>query len=78
MVFGGFIAMAHGLLGMAVRDERLMRRERVILFFIVFCRLAMMPRGVVVMLSGGGVVLRARETVGHEISCVVPLLDTKS
>ncbi|MGH9810330.1 MAG: hypothetical protein ACRD9W_24295, partial [Terriglobia bacterium] len=71
MIFGGLVAMAHGLLRMAVRDERLMRRKRVIFFFIVFCCLAMMPRSVLVMLRGGGVVLCARKDVGHETSCVV-------
>jgi hypothetical protein len=71
VVFGGLVAMTHGLLRMAVRDEGLMRRERVIFFFIVFRRLAMMPRGLLMVLRGGGVVLCARKDVGHGTSCVV-------
>jgi len=71
VVFGGLVAMTHGLLRMAVRDESLMRRERVIFFVIVFRRLAMMPRGLLVVLRGGGVVLCAREDVSHGTSCVV-------
>jgi len=71
VVFGGLVAMTHGLLRMAVRDEGLMRRERVIFFFIVLCCLAMMPRGVLVMLRCGCVVLCARKHVGHETSGVV-------
>jgi hypothetical protein len=33
--------------------------------------LAMMPRGLLVVLRGGGVVLCARKDVGHGTSCVV-------
>ena len=59
-IFGGLVAMTHRLLRVAVCDESLMRRERVIFFFIVFRRLAMMPRGLLVVFRGGGVVLCAR------------------
>jgi hypothetical protein len=76
VVFGGLVTMTHRLLRMAMRDEGLMRRERVSFFFIVFCRSAMMPRGVLVMLRCGGVVLRARKDVGHFTSFVFPLPDS--
>ena len=48
--------MAHGLLHVAMRDQRLVRRMRIILLGVVFGRLAMMHRRPFMMIGGGVVV----------------------
>jgi hypothetical protein len=49
VVFRGFRAVKDGLLSVAVRDQRLVRRVRVVLFIVVFRGLMMMSRRLLVM-----------------------------
>ncbi|MGH2448258.1 MAG: hypothetical protein ACRDFS_06610, partial [Chloroflexota bacterium] len=61
MIFRRFVPMPYSLLHVAVRDQRLMRGVREVLFGIVLRCLSMMYCGLLVMLSGGEVMLGARQ-----------------
>jgi hypothetical protein len=70
MVLGRFVAVAGGLLRVAVSDESLMCSVRVISLFIVLRRLAMMPRGLLVMIRRREMVLLACGHSRHDISLI--------
>jgi hypothetical protein len=70
MVLGGFIAVTCGLLRVAVSDEGLVCRVRVIFLFVVLRRLAMMPRGVLVMIRRREMVFLACEHSRHDIPLI--------
>jgi hypothetical protein len=61
VVFRRFIAMADSLLRVAMRDERLMRRMRIVLLGVVLRRTAVMQRCLLMVLRCGHVVFRAGE-----------------
>jgi hypothetical protein len=69
VVFRRFIAVAESLLRVTMRDERLMRRMRIVSFGVVLRCTAMMQRRLLVVLRSGYVVLRASEAgeiSGHD------------
>jgi hypothetical protein len=68
MVFGGLVRVPRGELGVAVRDEGLMRRMGMIVFFVVPRCFAVVPRGPFVMIGRGEMVLPAREQFRHTVS----------
>lgn len=68
MVLGRFIAMADSLLRVAMCDERLMRRMRIVFLGVVLRRAAMMQRRLLVMLRCSDVMLGAGENSGHDTS----------
>ncbi len=65
VILGRRIRVTDGLLRVAVSDEGLMRRMRVIIFPVVLRGLTMMPRGLVVMIGSGKVMLHARKHRRH-------------
>jgi hypothetical protein len=65
MVFGRFISVANGLLRVAMRDERLMRRMRIVLPRVVLRCLAMVRRRLLMVLGCGEMVFRTCENSGH-------------
>jgi len=68
VVLGRFIAAADSLLRVAMCDERLMRRMRVVLLCVVLRRAAMMQRRLLMMLRCSYVMLGAGENSGHDAS----------
>jgi hypothetical protein len=70
MVLGGFVAVTRGLLRVAVSDEGLVCRVRVIFLFVVLRRLAMMPRSVLVMIRRREMVFLACEHSRHDIPLI--------
>jgi hypothetical protein len=68
VIFGGLVRVAHGELRMTMRDEGLMRRMGMIVFFVMPRGFAVVPRGAFVMIGRGKVVLSAREQFRHGVS----------
>ena len=60
VVFGCLVGMANGLLGMAMRDKRLVRCVRVVLLSVVSRGFAVMHRGLLMMGRRRVVMLRTR------------------
>jgi hypothetical protein len=67
MILGRLVAVADGLLRVAVRDERLMRGTGVVLFRVISRGFAMMPRCLLVMARRSLVVLGSAENLAHEV-----------
>lgn len=67
MILGRLVAMANGLLRVAMRDERLMRGMRVVLFGVVPRGFAMMQCGLLMMYRRRIVMLRARKCFVHDM-----------
>src|SRR5579883_1122521 len=70
VVFRGFPAVKDGLLSVAVPDQRLVRRVRVVPFFVVLRGLMMMSRRLLVMFCCERVVFCAGADPGHG-SCLM-------
>jgi hypothetical protein len=68
MIFGGLVRVTRGELSVAVRDEGLMRRMGMIVFFVMPRCFAVVPRGPFVMVGRGKMVLSAREQFRHGVS----------
>jgi hypothetical protein len=68
MIFRGIVRVTGRELCVAVRDERLMRRVRVVALFIVLRSIAVMLRGQFMMVGRGMMMLRAREHFRHGFS----------
>src|SRR5487761_346921 len=67
VILGRLVAMADGLLRMAMRDEGLMRGMGVVLLRVVSRGFAMMPRCLLVMACRSFVVLGSAEYLAHEV-----------
>lgn len=65
MVFGSFGAVKDGLLSVAVRDQRLVRRVCVVFFFVVLRGLMVMPPRLLVMFCRERVMFCACPDPGH-------------
>ena len=65
MVFGSFGAVKDGLLSVAVRDQRLVRRVCVVFFFVVLRGLMVMASRLLVMFCRERVILCACPDPGH-------------
>jgi hypothetical protein len=65
MVSGRFIGVARRLLRVTMRDQRLMRRISVIVLAVMRRGLAMMLRGFLVMIGRGDMMLFAGEDLAH-------------
>jgi hypothetical protein len=70
MVLGRFVAVTRGLLRVAVSDESLVCRVCVIFLFVMLRRLAVMPRGLLVMIRRREMVFLACEHSRHDISLI--------
>lgn len=66
VVFRGFPAVKDGFLSVAVGDQRLVRRVRVVLFFVVLRGLMMMLRRLLMMFCCERVVFCACADLGHD------------
>ena len=66
VVFRGFRAVKDGLLSVTMRDQRLVRRVRVVLFFVVLRGLMMVSRRLLVMFCCERMVFCACAVLGHD------------
>ena len=68
VVLGRFIAVADSLLRVAMCDERLMRRMRIVFLGVVLRCAAMMQRRLLMLLRCRGVMFGAGENPRHDLS----------